>query len=92
MKAILRKVKKLGCSLELSADPDRLDLLGTQCRKAEKTDALASFNTDAHSVGDYDNIESRVGQAGRGWLEPGDLRNTRPLPQLKQPMGAAKSR
>jgi DNA polymerase (family 10) len=92
MGAILRKAKERGCFLELNAHPDRLDLLDTHCRKAKEMGVFVSINTDAHSVDDFKNMKFGVGQARRGWLERGDVLNTRTLPQLKRLLDAAKRR
>ncbi|MGE5722549.1 MAG: DNA polymerase/3'-5' exonuclease PolX [Sphingomonadales bacterium] len=84
MERILRKAKARGCFVELNAHPDRLDLLDTQCRMAKSMGVLVSINSDAHSTADFDNLRFGVGQARRGWLERGDVVNTRPLPELRR--------
>ncbi len=38
--------------------------------------------SDAHSAAEMDNVGFAVGQARRGWLEKGDVLNTRTLAQL----------
>jgi DNA polymerase (family X) len=43
-----------------------------------------SIATDAHSISGLDNMRFGVGQASRGWLEKGDVINTRTLKQLKK--------
>jgi DNA polymerase (family 10) len=88
MLKIIRKAAKRGIFLELNAHPERLDLFDTHCRMAKDEGALVSINSDAHSVQQFDNLKYGVGQARRGWLEKGDVANTRPLPELRALLAA----
>ncbi|CAI8720081.1 DNA polymerase/3'-5' exonuclease PolX [Methylococcus capsulatus] len=83
MLRIIGKAKERGCYLELNAHPERLDLLDTYCQAAKAEGVLVSVNSDAHSVLDFDHLRFGVGQARRGWLEKGDVLNTRPLAALR---------
>jgi DNA polymerase (family X) len=83
MLAVIRKCKARGVALELNAHPERLDLTDIYCRMARDEGALIAINSDAHSVNEYDNLEYGVGQARRGWLQAGDVVNTRSLTQLR---------
>jgi DNA polymerase (family 10) len=80
-----------GCFLELNAHPERLDLLDTQCQMAKEEGVLISINSDAHSVYDFANLRFGIGQARRGWLEKGDVLNTRPLKELRRLIGRTMS-
>jgi len=71
-----------GCFLELNAHPERLDLTNTHCEMAREEGILVSINSDAYSRLDFANLVQGVGQARRGWLEAGDVLNTRPLKKL----------
>ncbi len=88
MLKIIRKAAKRGCFLELNAHPERLDLFDTHCRMAKDEGALVSINSDAHSIQQFDNLRFGVGQARRGWLEKGDVANTRSLPELRALLAA----
>jgi DNA polymerase (family 10) len=88
MLKIIRKAAKRGTFLELNAHPERLDLFDTHCRMAKDEGAFVSINSDAHSVQQFDNLRYGVGQARRGWLEKGDVANTRTLPELRALMAA----
>ena len=79
MLRIIRAAKRRGCFLELNAQPERLDLLDIHCQMAKDEGVLVSVNSDAHSRFDFANLRFGVGQARRGWLENGDVLNTRPL-------------
>ena len=82
MLRIIRHAKQRGCCLELNAHPERLDLLDTWCLAAKEEGVLVAINSDAHSTLDFDNLRFGVGQARRGWLEAGDVLNTRTLKDL----------
>ena len=83
MLKIIRKAAARGCFLELNAHPERLDLLDTHCRIAKDEGVLVAINSDAHSIEQFDNLKYGVGQARRGWLEKGDVVNTRSLSELR---------
>ncbi len=83
MLRIIRHAGKRGCFLELNAHPERLDLLDTHCQMAKQEGVLVSINSDAHSTLDFANLRFGVGQARRGWLEKGDVLNTRDLSALR---------
>jgi DNA polymerase (family 10) len=84
MPRIIRHARERGCFLELNAHPDRLDLLDVHCQMARDAGVLVAINSDAHGVGDFDNLVYGVGQARRGWLEKRDVLNTRPLKALRR--------
>lgn len=82
MAAVIRRAKERGCFLELDAQPARLDLDDLHCQMAKAEGVLVSIDSDAHSVRDFANRTYGVGQARRGWLEKGDVLNTRSLAEL----------
>jgi DNA polymerase (family X) len=84
MLRIIRHARSRGCYLELNAHPERLDLLDTHCRMAKEEGVLVAINSDAHSRDDFANLGFGIGQARRGWLEPADVLNTRPLSELRR--------
>lgn len=90
MPRIIRHARERGCYLELNANPERLDLLDTHCQLAREEGVLVSINSDAHSGLDFDNLRYGVGQARRGWLEKGDVLNTRKLPALRKLLAATR--
>ncbi len=57
----------------------------------ERQGVLVSINSDAHGEEGFDNLGLGVAQARRGWLEKGDVLNTRSLRTLthllRQTMG-----
>ena len=80
---ILRRAKQRGCFVELNAQPARLDLTDTACQMAKAEGVLVAIGSDAHSSLDFDHLELAIGQARRGWLEKGDVLNTRALRELR---------
>jgi DNA polymerase (family 10) len=84
---VIRHARQRGCFVELNAQPERLDLDDTACRIAKYEGVLVSVASDARSAGELDFVRFGVGQARRGWLEKGDVLNTRELPDLRALLG-----
>jgi DNA polymerase (family X) len=83
MLQIVRKARARSVALELNAHPDRLDLTDTHCRMAKEEGVLVAVSSDAHTTFDLESLRFGVGQARRGWLEKGDVLNTRRLDELR---------
>lgn len=77
MEKLVDAAKERGCTLELNANPIRLDLNDVNCRMAMEHGAQVVISTDAHSTGGLGNIRYGVDQARRGWLTAADVVNTR---------------
>jgi DNA polymerase (family 10) len=73
-----------GCFLELNAQPERLDLNDTHCKLAKDMGLKLAISTDSHATTSLDYIRYGVDQARRGWLEPGDVINTRSWRDLRR--------
>jgi DNA polymerase (family 10) len=84
MLAVVRKAKQAGVALELNAHPERLDLADAHCRMAKDEGVLVAIDSDAHAADDFGLLRFGVGQARRGWLEKGDVLNTRGLAELRR--------
>ncbi|OPL16980.1 MAG: DNA polymerase III [delta proteobacterium ML8_D] len=84
LERIIEAANERGCFLEINANPDRLDLSDSHCKMAKDMGLKLAVSTDAHSVADMDFIRYGVDQARRGWLESGDIINTRSLKQLRK--------
>jgi DNA polymerase (family 10) len=80
---VLAAAARMGCALELNADPDRLDLNGDWARKAKALGAHFTISSDAHAIADLEFMRFGVGSARRGWLTADDVLNTRPLEELR---------
>ena len=83
LERIIEAAAERGCILEVNAQPDRLDLDDVHCKMAKEAGVKVSIATDAHSVTQLDLMRYGVDQARRGWLEAGDVVNTRPWTDLK---------
>ena len=83
MLRIIRHARERGCFLEINAHPERLDLPDIYAQMAKEESVPVAINSDAHSVHQFDNLRYAVGQARRGWLEKGDVLNTRSLRELR---------
>jgi DNA polymerase (family X) len=84
LERVVEAARQRGCFLELNAYPDRLDLSDAYCKMAKEMGVRIAISTDAHSLHELDFMRFGIGQARRGWLEPGDVLNTRPWDQLKK--------
>ncbi|MEJ2645320.1 MAG: DNA polymerase/3'-5' exonuclease PolX [Gammaproteobacteria bacterium] len=84
MPRIVRGARDAGCFLELNAHPERLDLQDIYCKMAKDNGVLVSIDSDAHSTANFDLLRFGIGQARRGWLEKGDVLNTRSLSALRK--------
>jgi DNA polymerase (family 10) len=84
LERVLEAARERGRIVELNAQPERLDLDDRGCRLAREIGVKVAIATDAHRVADLDLMRFGVDQARRGWLEPGDVVNTRPLAELRR--------
>jgi len=63
--------------LEINASPERLDLSATLIRTAKAKGCKFVISTDAHHPKHLGNMSYGVRMARRGWLEAGDILNTK---------------
>jgi len=80
---VIRRAGELGLALELNGYPDRLDLDAQHCRQARDQGIPVAINTDAHATRQLAQRQYGVYTARRGWLEPRDVLNARPLAELQ---------
>ena len=81
---VLKVAREEGCALEVNSQPDRLDLTDTACMAARQAGVKLVVSSDSHHTRDFALLEYGVNQARRGWLQPSDVINTRPLELLRQ--------
>jgi DNA polymerase (family 10) len=77
MHAVIARAAERGVVIEINGDPHRLDLDWRLCVEARDAGVALGIGTDAHSLAGLENAELGVGVARKGWLEPGDILNTR---------------
>ena len=61
-----------------------MDLDDVHAQAAKAMGVKLAISTDAHSVAALGCMRFGVDQARRGWIEPTDVLNTRPLSELKK--------
>jgi DNA polymerase (family X) len=83
MDAIITAAARRHVALEINCQVDRLDLNDSYVRLARERGARLVISTDAHATTELTNQRWGVCMARRGWLEPTDVLNTRPLADLK---------
>lgn len=81
---VLKAAKERGCAVELSGHPYRLDLTDVNCRLAKEMGVKIAISTDSHNTVDLDFMRFGILTARRGWLEPGDVINTKNLEGLRK--------
>ncbi len=79
---VVRTAKENGKMLEIDGEPRRLDLDEIWARRAMEEGVPIVIDSDAHSVGELDNVGYGVTVARRAWLEAKDVANTRSLKGL----------
>lgn len=80
---IFEAASKYKTALEISSQPDRLDLQDFLCQEAKKYGVKFAINTDAHSVVSLNLMIYGVAVARRGWLTKDDIVNTKSLKDLE---------
>jgi DNA polymerase (family 10) len=68
-----------GKMIEINAQPLRLDLDWSYCKRAKALGIMLVINPDAHSTRELEYYQYGVNVARRGWLEAGDVFNSRSL-------------
>jgi len=81
---VLHTAREEGCALEVNSQAERLDLTDSACLAAKHAGVKLVVSSDAHHPRDFAMLEYGVNQARRGWIEPGDVLNTRPAAKLRQ--------
>ncbi len=81
---VLHAAREEGCALEVNSQAERLDLTDSACLAAKHAGVKLVVSSDAHHPRDFAMLEYGVNQARRGWIEPGDVLNTRPAAKLRQ--------
>jgi DNA polymerase (family 10) len=83
MHAVIERAGEVGVSIELNADPHRLDLDWRLCREAKAAGVLVEIGPDAHSTRGLDNVDYGIGIARKGWLGAADVLNTRDVADIR---------
>jgi len=81
--AIAARAAERGVWLEINASPERLDLPAHFIRAARRKGCRFTISTDAHRTTHLANMRYGVITARRGWVEAGDVVNTKSLVQFE---------
>ena len=82
MSAVIRKAGAVGVAIELNADPHRVDIDWRLCKMAKEFGTTVSIGPDAHSPQGLENAALGIATARKGWLEAGDILNSRSASQV----------
>jgi DNA polymerase (family 10) len=82
MEKILDAAARTGTAVEINAYPFRLDLSEAYGKTAKEKKVSLVISTDAHTLGQFENMQYGVAIARRGWLEKKDVLNTLPCEKL----------
>jgi len=77
--AFYREAAESRTVLEVNGSDERLDLDDRRARAALDAGNRFTIDSDAHYLGEFDNLDWGVSQARRAWLEPRNVLNTLPL-------------
>ncbi len=75
--ALYEQAAESSTLLEINGSDERLDLAEGRIRAAHAVGCRFVVDSDAHYRHEYDNLAWGIGLARRGWLEAGDVLNTR---------------
>ena len=78
--------------IEINANPHRLDLDATHCRRARDQGVMIVINPDAHATSGLADLDYGVGVARRAWLQKGDVFNTKPIGAIIQALDDCRAR
>ena len=82
LEAVFRAAAKHNKAMEINAMPSRLDLKDIHVYRARELGVKLTMGTDAHSSAHLGFMRFGIGVARRGWCQPQDILNTRPLDEV----------
>lgn len=84
VRAVIDAAAEHGVSVEINADPSRLDIDWRNARYAAERGVLVPINPDAHSTLALDAVQWGVRVARKGWLGPRNVLNTYELDEVEE--------
>jgi DNA polymerase (family 10) len=90
LEAVLQAAAETGTMVEINAQPSRLDLDWIHCKRAKALGVKLVINPDAHSTEELVLYRYGVDVARRGWLEKGDVFNTKSVTEVTKALAARK--
>ncbi len=84
---VIQAAAKHGKMIEINAHPERLDIDWLHCKQAKALGVPLVINPDAHSTGELALLKYGIDVARRGWLQKGDVFNTRGAGEVLKTLG-----
>jgi DNA polymerase (family 10) len=88
LEAVLQAAAETGTMVEINAQPSRLDIDWIHCKRAKALGVKLVINPDAHSTEELALYRYGVDVARRGWLEKGDVFNTKSSTDVAKALAA----
>jgi len=83
--ALYEAAAETGTALEIDGAPSHMDLDGPRARTAAAAGVTLSIDSDCHRVQALGRqMQFGVGTARRGWIEPRQVLNTRPVDEVRE--------
>lgn len=79
MEQLMKAAVQRGCTFEINAQPERLDLDENYGKLAKELKLKLVISTDAHAPDQFRYLALGIAQARRAWLEKNNILNTRSL-------------
>lgn len=83
LEAVMDAASRHQVVMEINSQAHRLDLSDVQARLAKDRGVSLVISSDAHSGAAFDVLRWGTMMARRGWLEPGDVLNTKPFDDFR---------
>jgi len=80
---VLEAAREYNVAMEIDAHPERRDMSYSMARKCKEIGVMIVINTDAHSNDGLHAMRYGIDEARRGWIEKGDVINTKSLKELR---------
>ncbi|WP_165233448.1 DNA polymerase/3'-5' exonuclease PolX [Aquisphaera insulae] len=90
--AVIAAAAHAGTMIEINANPHRLDLDSTSCRRARKLGVGLVINPDAHAVAGLSDLTFGIDVARRAWLSAADVFNTGTVEAVTKSLARMRSR
>ncbi len=90
--AVIEAAAGSGTMIEINANPHRLDLDSTHCRKAHARGIAIAINPDAHGTGGFADLDYGIGVARRAGLAPADVFNAAGPVEVVEALGRLRRR
>src|SRR5699024_6032697 len=81
---LIERAKETNTTLELNANPNRVDLATEWLQVAEEAGVHIAINTDAHRTGTFMHMDYGVKRGRKAWLQPETVVNTWTKEKLEQ--------